>query len=466
LQINLHQSNLIVANKSINKSFFADSIDVCAIIHQRLVVAQFMSCIALTGTTACPSWSSYSVYTGTGANTLFTSVAQFDAYIRNRLPTTTAGVAFVQRDLVCPAFRAAEVRYMQSAWCAVFVDVSTVRFGCNKSLPPKKLCKASASIFVSDINRLLGSTSCTRNANRAASTILIDPVGYSNRLGAVDDPNCVKSQSFDKFCGFSTIATGEPWCKARPSEACCVPKADVPEPVEPEIVPEETTTAMETSMIPMPNAVQSFLTKTGPTYVAAALGGFVFIVILIAIAVILLNRKHSAAPKAATNAAKSYEEEPGERLLCIHEYRANLFDELNLSPGDEIVVKVRFDDGWAFGFNLNNNQEGSFPLACLQGGDPGAQSNHGKSTLGKQTSMRDSWEQGYQQQKRGSSLVDTNSQYNRYDDYDDKRYTQYTDDQSRYNDQNRYTQYTEDQSRYNDKNRYTQYTEATDYSRY
>jgi hypothetical protein len=33
--------------------------------------------------------------------------------------------------------------------------------------------------------------------------------------------------------------------------------------------------------------------------------------------------------------------------------------------GDPVIVKMKFDDGWGYGFNMTTKMEGSFPLACV-----------------------------------------------------------------------------------------------------
>lgn len=30
-----------------------------------------------------------------------------------------------------------------------------------------------------------------------------------------------------------------------------------------------------------------------------------------------------------------------------------------------MLVKIKFDDGWAYGMNMTSKKEGSFPLACV-----------------------------------------------------------------------------------------------------
>ncbi|KAL3900147.1 MAG: hypothetical protein SGCHY_001539 [Lobulomycetales sp.] len=56
---------------------------------------------------------------------------------------------------------------------------------------------------------------------------------------------------------------------------------------------------------------------------------------------------------------------PEETMQVLYNYVPNLQDEIYLYVGDPVVVKSKFDDGWALGFNLTTKQEGSFPLACV-----------------------------------------------------------------------------------------------------
>ncbi|KAJ3394324.1 hypothetical protein HDU92_007014 [Lobulomyces angularis] len=52
-------------------------------------------------------------------------------------------------------------------------------------------------------------------------------------------------------------------------------------------------------------------------------------------------------------------------MQAIYNYVPNLSDEIYLYIGDPIIVKNKFDDGWALGYNMTTKQEGSFPLACV-----------------------------------------------------------------------------------------------------
>ncbi|KAJ3104978.1 hypothetical protein HDU96_008755 [Phlyctochytrium bullatum] len=56
-----------------------------------------------------------------------------------------------------------------------------------------------------------------------------------------------------------------------------------------------------------------------------------------------------------------------ETMEAVYNYVPNLSDELQLYVGDAVLVKCKFDDGWAYGMNMTTKEEGSFPLACLSG---------------------------------------------------------------------------------------------------
>lgn len=68
---------------------------------------------------------------------------------------------------------------------------------------------------------------------------------------------------------------------------------------------------------------------------------------------------------------KSYDNNGGDAIQIaetyevIYNYVPNLSDEVYLYVGDKIIVKCKFDDGWAIGYNMSTKQEGSFPMACV-----------------------------------------------------------------------------------------------------
>jgi SH3 domain len=54
------------------------------------------------------------------------------------------------------------------------------------------------------------------------------------------------------------------------------------------------------------------------------------------------------------------------KVQIFEDYDAGLDDEMSCSIGDIIIVKERFDDGWATGFNITSGEEGIFPLAISE----------------------------------------------------------------------------------------------------
>ncbi|KAI8995987.1 hypothetical protein BC832DRAFT_308310 [Gaertneriomyces semiglobifer] len=54
-----------------------------------------------------------------------------------------------------------------------------------------------------------------------------------------------------------------------------------------------------------------------------------------------------------------------QRYPVIHTYTPLLPDELPLTPGDIVTVRLAYDDGYAFGVIESRNRAGVFPLACL-----------------------------------------------------------------------------------------------------
>ncbi|KAI9475741.1 MAG: hypothetical protein EXX96DRAFT_574457 [Benjaminiella poitrasii] len=54
-----------------------------------------------------------------------------------------------------------------------------------------------------------------------------------------------------------------------------------------------------------------------------------------------------------------------EFYVVIHPYSPQLPDELGLNVGDIVCLALRFDDGWALGFNVTTGAKGAFPLVCI-----------------------------------------------------------------------------------------------------
>ncbi|KAJ3089090.1 hypothetical protein HK102_007223 [Quaeritorhiza haematococci] len=51
--------------------------------------------------------------------------------------------------------------------------------------------------------------------------------------------------------------------------------------------------------------------------------------------------------------------------VAIHDFVANLGDEITLCKGDIVLIKEIYNDGWVTGVNLSTGLEGAFPAACV-----------------------------------------------------------------------------------------------------
>ncbi|KAI7872800.1 hypothetical protein BDF14DRAFT_1748770 [Spinellus fusiger] len=54
-----------------------------------------------------------------------------------------------------------------------------------------------------------------------------------------------------------------------------------------------------------------------------------------------------------------------ELFEVVHPYPPQMADELGLHVGDIVCLAMRFDDGWALGFNVTTGLKGVFPMVCI-----------------------------------------------------------------------------------------------------
>jgi len=56
---------------------------------------------------------------------------------------------------------------------------------------------------------------------------------------------------------------------------------------------------------------------------------------------------------------------PGFQFIAIYDYEAQSEDEISLTKNDPLLISNTFEDGWAIGKNIKNDQIGFFPITCL-----------------------------------------------------------------------------------------------------
>lgn len=116
--------------------------------------------------------------------------------------------------------------------------------------------------------------------------------------------------------------------------------------------------------------------STIPLIVGGIIGGLVLLGLIIGILTYLRKKRAANGTVGTGFGGGASGSAPSGKLMggsnspevmrVVYDYVPNLFDEIHLYAGDQIEVKAKFDDGWAYGLNLTSKKEGSFPLACVE----------------------------------------------------------------------------------------------------
>jgi len=360
-------------------------------------------CLLLTGSTACPSFSTYNVGL---KDSPFTTVAQFDAYMLDQFTTGANSTKRFQTQNTCSSWSASDLRYLLSANCG-FYTAAALYNGCQTSNPTPLLCKSIGAAFNSTYNTALSS---------CASTHGNDYVEYLASLSS--DTSCVPGVHEEMLlCGFGTSQQAQAYCQTSPTDSCCQSsKLGGSQSTDSLLLP--LTSSSSSSNTNGTTSDTPGSSSTAGLSTGATIGiGFAVLVGLIALGFVIafMRKKSDSNPvaKSSSNNAKknetysspppamsNYSEPPsnfssaatlpspadGDTMRVIYNYVPNLSDEIYLYVGDPIVVKVKFDDGWALGYNTTTKQEGSFPLACVGAYTQDAQKATGNAKINQRAS--------------------------------------------------------------------------------
>lgn len=272
------------------------------------------NCFSLKGTSTCKMYEQQSVL----SDTVFTDVASFDDYINSAQETSRNFTNYIRVDLGCAEYNSAAnpVLQMRSTLCGYILQKST-EAGCNPQ-PPLPLCKSVAQETLSSFEKLAKDV-CKSTSFKTPSFI----PAYVSSL-TIDDPS-------GKTCslGIEGKAMGTAPGKAASENA----------------------------------GSGSNIQKLGGLYfiIGMSVGSVVLLIAIVVTAVLCIKRSR----KNTQSYVQHQDDNEGEIMDVIYEYVPNLFDEIHLSVGDQVLVKIKFDDGWAYGMNMKTKKEGSFPLACV-----------------------------------------------------------------------------------------------------
>ncbi|KAI9197345.1 uncharacterized protein BJ171DRAFT_222855 [Polychytrium aggregatum] len=56
---------------------------------------------------------------------------------------------------------------------------------------------------------------------------------------------------------------------------------------------------------------------------------------------------------------------PAKKYRAVQKYVPRMSDEIALMPGDQVIIRKIYGDGWGLGFNVSTRQEGAFPLHII-----------------------------------------------------------------------------------------------------
>jgi hypothetical protein len=288
------------------------------------------------------------------------------------------------------------VWYLLVFTLATFVDMSAKIFGCSRGSKRSLLCSSSSQVATDSLQKITTNPDlCTAGVNRTES-VYHDLVIF-NAFGASND-TCQTTIPIPP----QPINAPLPLPSPSPTSAPMVPR-----PTQPPNTPSNL-------MTPILAAAKSL----SPLVMFAAIAAAAML-LLVCFGVFYSFSKKKPDPnnnnngydfnrsKDNQNTQSVYSDETKskhhqsiattsapETVKVVYEYIENLFDEMTMHVGDQILVKSRFDDGWAFGKNLTSKQEGNFPLACVaplnyqseRATSQAPSRNHRDSELSKRTS--------------------------------------------------------------------------------
>ncbi|KAJ3305590.1 hypothetical protein HDV03_001235 [Kappamyces sp. JEL0829] len=421
------------------KELFVVSVFLLGVWAQSSATQQLNSplCFKLTGTRSCGDYASYWIL----RTDKYNNVASFDSWV------STNGL--LNADANC-GLGNATARYSNSLSCSYAVIGSsngTVGKSCNMGTvqqgapgqPATAVCQYS-------INTALNSLVDAMNKKCPTQSLPANLVAFSSNAS---NSNCLLGVGADaqRKCGFPNSADGEAFCKltTNAKDLCCIaannkiasnetgtspalatvgpiPSTSLPSTTLTELAP--TDSSVPSASTP-PSSSGSSPGAVSPIIIGAGALGVALIAVLASVLFFMTRKgtlKHTgteesgddgsrpmspkpkAIPQSAPVSSKFADNMPPETLECIFEYKANLFDELTIAVGDAVQVAKKYDDGWAFGYNLNTQKEGTFPFACL--GNPGDRDSRFDSELRDSSALGDSRMYDSYYSKRASSMFD------------------------------------------------------------
>ncbi|KAJ3279039.1 hypothetical protein HK104_001828 [Borealophlyctis nickersoniae] len=311
---------------------------------------------------------------------VFTNLATFDAHIRSNLANATAHINTFRQLYGCPTYDGSGRRFPTSFLCALYIDITVSNKWCPGS--PKPLCKTTATETIDSLKAVWADAKVCPAGAPGATARVLDKNWQTMFDRLSTDENCIVGSEIDwPACGFSTDAQARAYCQSTPGDSCCV-AVSAKSNRQPIVLPTSYRPASAAATAgggnnnqaapgstPTPNTSSNATANTSSSssssntvMIAGVSAAGVVAVVAVGVAVLYLRKRRKTGGEGGDLG------EPiqiAETMEVIYNYVPNLSDEVYLYVGDPVIVKCKFDDGWAFGFNMTTKQEGSFPLACV-----------------------------------------------------------------------------------------------------
>ncbi|KAI9360352.1 hypothetical protein DFJ73DRAFT_621454, partial [Zopfochytrium polystomum] len=335
------------------------------------------SCLSISGSSACPDFTAYSISQKDPDSPK--SVADFDTYI-------TSSLVSIINTYGCNLTSADSLRYLQSSFCGLIIDTAKSD-GCNQGISSSQLCVSTVKNFVSSLQTVFAdSTLCPNPLTTQMNTFTTMFTTLQGRLTSDDPAVCIVGENAEgSQCGFPTTDAALDYCNnvANGNDQCCTKVAGFTGTVNPpsQVVQATTqTTAAATTQQAVPTTAsaptQTAKSTTSNSSTSSAMSPVMMIgigvgaILIIVVATVLVVRSRRQKGKKVAAGGYNMSRQgaaDGETYEVVYNYIPQLSDEIYLYVGDPVVLKCRYDDGWAYGLNLTTNEEGSFPIACLAG---------------------------------------------------------------------------------------------------
>ncbi|EGF77336.1 hypothetical protein BATDEDRAFT_36031 [Batrachochytrium dendrobatidis JAM81] len=358
-------------------------------------------CFSLRTSTVCPEFGDFGLLPDTHSPPLFLDAKSFDAYVTG-WGSSPAFLDYFKTRYNCPAWNGLGLRYARSLICGLSVHAALEQ-GCP---PParsasKQLCKDTATQAVASYQVIFSNPQfCPAASPRALDTSILN---FQEKLQRV--PECIPAIRSDLLmCGFSTASELTRYCALDTSatDLCCAAavkagnlppgsiaprlqntvagadRVNLPQNVPAAALPQINTTVPSlTNTTNHGNSTVQNLDTMGLGLSTVHIGAIVASLgaVIAAICYFIFARQNSKKKNIIGDSSEYPEpikkvedlesSESSEVLEVLYDHTPQMFDEIELRYGDKVVVKCKFDDGWAFGYNMETKQEGSFPLACM-----------------------------------------------------------------------------------------------------